>query len=458
MREQDDVLVDIIREMREDKGRTGGYNESRFSERVEVLGPSVSLEAIRASITAECLDSIGVPWDERFGELLAYKGKHGNADVSSVPRTGLASWISNQRTYFKSNTMQSDRLIRLQEIGFVWDVLDAQWNDRFSELLAYGQKHGNLDIPQRYSGGLGAWVNNQRQLEKTGEMPFDKKARLDNSGFIWDPLEWSWQEQYRQLFAYRHEHGTATDNWPEDFNGWMSSQRKRKEKGTLSNEKLAKLEAIGFVWSFRDSVWQERVEGLCAYIEKHGNADVPQREPSGLGAWLNTRRKEEKSGNLSHEKKAILEEMGVQWNPVGDEWSSMYEQLLAYRDDNGTTNVPINGTTDLDAWVGRQRKAKKNKTLSQDRISLLDDAGFDWDPFASQWETMFKELLAYRLENRHVNVPQRPLTSLGRWVRVQRESLKNGRLTSEHKFRLDEIGFVWDMRSNKSAKTIGENV
>lgn len=452
MREQDDVLVDIIRQMQEDKGRTGGYNNSRFSERVEVLGPSVSLETIRTSISAECLEYLGVSWDERFGELLAYRGKHGNTNVSAEPRTGLTSWISNQRTYFKTNRLQSDRLIRLQEIDFVWDVLDVQWNNRFSELLAYGQKHGNLDVPQRYSGGLGSWVNNQRQLEKTGEMPFDKKARLDNSGFIWDPLEWSWQEQYRQLCAYRHEHGIATDNWPEDSNGWMSSQRKRREKGTLSNQKVAQLESIGFVWSFRDSAWQERIEELRVYVEKHGSADVPQREPSGLGAWLNTRRKEEKSGNLTREKKATLEEMGVQWNPVGDKWGSMYEQLLAYRDDHGTTNVPINGTTDLDAWVTRQRKAKKNKTLSQDRISLLDDAGFDWDPFATQWETMFMELLAYQLENHNINVPQRPLTSLGRWVRVQRESLKNGRLTSGHRFRLDEIGFVWDMRSNQSAK------
>jgi len=42
MREQDDVLTDIIRQMREDKGRTGGYDESRFSERVEMLGERVA--------------------------------------------------------------------------------------------------------------------------------------------------------------------------------------------------------------------------------------------------------------------------------------------------------------------------------------------------------------------------------------------------------------------------------
>jgi len=98
MREQDDVLVDIIRQMQEDKGRTGGYDESRFNERVEVLGPSVSLDTIRESITAECLESFGISWDERFGELLAYKTEHGNADVPSGWTGGLRAWVANQRT------------------------------------------------------------------------------------------------------------------------------------------------------------------------------------------------------------------------------------------------------------------------------------------------------------------------------------------------------------------------
>ena len=456
MREQDDVLVDIIRQMQEDKGRTGGYNDRRLSERVEVLGPSVSLETIRESITAECLESLGVSWDERFGEMLAYKNVHGHTNVSAAARTVLGSWISNQRTYFKSGKLQPDRVAKLQDIDFVWDALDEQWVERFNELVAYGQEHGNLDVPQRWTGGLGAWVNNQRQLEKSGELSPDRKIRLIAVGFIWDPLEWNWHEQFRLLCRYQTEHNSeGTDSWPKDLNGWISSQRMRRDGGVLSSEKVALLESIGFVWRLRDAAWQEKVEELRIYIEKHGNADVPQREPSGLGAWLNTRRKEEKSGNLAPERKAALEKLGIQWNPVGDKWGVMYEQLLAYQKEHGTANVSINGTSDLDAWVGRQRKARKNGALSDDRVRLLDKVGFDWDPFATQWDVMFKELLAYRTEHNSVSVPQRPRTALGRWVRVQRESLKNGRLTSEHRERLDEVGFVWDVRTNQCVNVAG---
>lgn len=101
MREQDDVLVDIIRQMQEDKGRAGGYNDSRFSERLEVLGPSVSLEIIRESITAQCLESIGVTWDARFGELLSYKDQCGSSNPPARYRTAddfcLGQWTAVQR-------------------------------------------------------------------------------------------------------------------------------------------------------------------------------------------------------------------------------------------------------------------------------------------------------------------------------------------------------------------------
>ncbi len=50
MQEQDAVLADIIREMREERGRRGGFDDSRLRERVEVLGPEVSLDVLRDAV------------------------------------------------------------------------------------------------------------------------------------------------------------------------------------------------------------------------------------------------------------------------------------------------------------------------------------------------------------------------------------------------------------------------
>ena len=71
MQEQDAELAEIIREMRVERGRTGGFDDSRLRDRVEVLGPQVALEALRQSVATSIVDQLGISWDERFGELVA---------------------------------------------------------------------------------------------------------------------------------------------------------------------------------------------------------------------------------------------------------------------------------------------------------------------------------------------------------------------------------------------------
>jgi len=47
LQEQDEVLADIIRQMRQEKGQTKGYNDARFNEQVEILGSCISLEEFK---------------------------------------------------------------------------------------------------------------------------------------------------------------------------------------------------------------------------------------------------------------------------------------------------------------------------------------------------------------------------------------------------------------------------
>ena len=125
MQEQDEVLNDIIRQMREDKGRTGGYDESRFRERVEVLGPSVSLDAIRESITTKCLESLGTSWDERFGQMFSFVEKEGHCRVPQNYKTAdgykLGQWVAVQRA--SREQLTRERKERLEELPiWMWRI------------------------------------------------------------------------------------------------------------------------------------------------------------------------------------------------------------------------------------------------------------------------------------------------------------------------------------------------
>src|SRR6516165_10280194 len=76
MQEQDGDLVQIIRELQEAKGRGKIFDPRRLLEKVEVLGPSMELSALRANICAEIVERVGNTWDEMFGRLLLFRDTH----------------------------------------------------------------------------------------------------------------------------------------------------------------------------------------------------------------------------------------------------------------------------------------------------------------------------------------------------------------------------------------------
>jgi predicted helicase len=58
LQEHDDLLAQTIAQMRIAQGQTGGFDDSRFREKVELLPPELSFESLRAAITAACLAAI----------------------------------------------------------------------------------------------------------------------------------------------------------------------------------------------------------------------------------------------------------------------------------------------------------------------------------------------------------------------------------------------------------------
>ena len=59
-----------------------------------------------------------------FGALVAYKAKFGTCDVNRADRTHskLCNWVGNQRQFRKRNKLNEDRVRRLDEIDFQWEL------------------------------------------------------------------------------------------------------------------------------------------------------------------------------------------------------------------------------------------------------------------------------------------------------------------------------------------------
>ena len=92
----------------------------------------------------------------------------------------------------------------------------------------------------------------------------------------------------------------------------MNTQRSAYTRGDLSAERIEKLEAVdGWVWDAVAEAWAEGYQALCAYVDEHGHARVPDsfRTPEGyqLGMWVNSQRSANTKGDLSPERIEKLE-------------------------------------------------------------------------------------------------------------------------------------------------------
>jgi hypothetical protein len=102
--------------------RKGKLSEDRI-KRLEDIGVSHRKEWDRYRGTRRTVKSIK-KWEQMFDVLRKYKEDHGDCNVPSnwEGNKHLANWVSTQRTNYKNKQLGNDRIRRLEDIGFMWNI------------------------------------------------------------------------------------------------------------------------------------------------------------------------------------------------------------------------------------------------------------------------------------------------------------------------------------------------
>ena len=159
----------------------------------------------------------------------------------------------------------------------------------------------------------------------------------------------------------------------------------------------------------------ERMYGLLeAYVEREGDAHVPQGHLEGgeaLGRWVNAQRKRyaargwseakrkakgTRAGAMSDEEVRRLEAVGMAWDVFAERWERMYGLLEAYVEREGDAHVPqghLEKGEALGSWVGTQReryaargwseaerkaKGRRASAMSDEEVRRLEAVGMVW--------------------------------------------------------------------------------
>jgi hypothetical protein len=351
-------------------------------------------------------DKTGDFWLTRYDELVKFKREFGNCNVPVVykPNPQLGDWVQNQRRHFKNNYLSEDRIAKLNQIGFVWKILEDAWLTRYNELLEYKRTFGDCNVTFRYKQNpqLGQWVRGQRWNFKNKALSENRVAKLNQIGFLWKIKR-------------------AQDQ----------SKRPKQE-----NNK-------------RESSWLAYYNELVQFKRQFGNCSVPHAT-NGLGSWVCDQRKYYRNKTLSPGRIAKLNEIGFNWSTCN--WMRNYNKLVQYKQQFEDCNVTIKQNPQLGPWVVRQRQSFKDKSLSTDRIKKLNRLGFRWEVDKHEiWMKHYDELVQYKREFGDSNVSARYKANptLGYWVMRQRMLFKKGVLLEDRITKLKSIGFIWKNRQGR---------
>ena len=213
--------------------------------------------------------------------------------------TSSVGGSDTQRNNHTKGTLDADRQRRLEELpGWTWDPIADQWEEGFSRLLHYVERHGDARVPQSYTVDgyrLGQWVNAQRGKHAKGTLDADRQRRLEElPGWTWDPLAAKWEEGFSRLLHYVERHGDArVPQRPTPSMATGSVWVRRNATGAarhLDADRQHRLEDLpGWTWdtlATGGDQWEEGFSRLLDYVKRHGDARVPRVLH---GRWLPAR-------------------------------------------------------------------------------------------------------------------------------------------------------------------------
>jgi superfamily II DNA or RNA helicase len=326
-------------------------------------------------------------WGARFRQLLEYVERQGDARVPfsySMDGNKLGQWVVTQRAAYSKGTLGAERASQLQQLpGWTWDPIADQWEEGFSHLMRYVERHGHARAPVSCTLDgyrLGTWVNGQRSKHNEEALDAERRRRLEElPGWTWNAIADHWEEGFCRLLKYVEHHGDARVPRSYVIDGcnlgaWVTGQRSSYTKGRLDAERQRRLEALpGWTWDPHADRWEEGFRQLSLYVGQHGDPRVPDSysvDSFPLAQWVRRQRNFNANGRLSAERRSRLEELpGWTWDPHADRWEGGFNRLLSYVERHGDARVPRSYRDDegykLGGWVGEQRASYNKGAMVQ---------------------------------------------------------------------------------------------
>lgn len=162
---------------------------------------------------------------------------------------------------------------------------------------------------------IGTWCVTQRVLFNRNKLSSEKTEKLDSIGFVWDTKDELWNRKYNILKKFREENGrfielrdTHEDNEIKSVYTWSIMQRKKYKAGKLSEERIQKLEEIGFelIVCNDEERWEENYNTVKSFYLENSRfplkSDIENGKINIKYSWITAQRKLWRENKLSQKQ------------------------------------------------------------------------------------------------------------------------------------------------------------
>lgn len=284
------------------------------------------------------IDKINNEWLQMYECAKQYFIKHGNLIVfinaTDDETRKLYIWLSNQRLKYKSNALNQKKIELLEMLNINWNVYDY-------DVVSDFYRGCNLIVPE---------------IPEISEIVDSINKNPD--------ISVAWLRMYECAKRFYLQYGNlavpSVNNFQyntgkngEKLSNWILTQRQNRK---LSRKQITLLEDIGMIWNVREyqrkKFWNRYQEPIELVI-----ADIP------------------KSDAINNETN-------------DHDWSLMYEVAKQYYLYYGHLDIPSPSNSSyylgengekLWKWLFQQKQKYRNKTLSNEKIKLLEEIGIVWN-------------------------------------------------------------------------------
>ncbi|GAB0490339.1 hypothetical protein MMPV_001573 [Pyropia vietnamensis] len=458
------------------------------------------LNAVRAA----ALEALGFPWSSpppgwgrQIAELTAFKAAHGHLRIPHHTKLGI--WLTIQRSAARHGRLGAPRLAALNQVDANWAGKTEAWGARAARWEAYVALTGDVEVRQAgRKAAIGAAAKEEKHAaDAVGTTLGNQQWQQRNSGVAVNGAAAARVRAKARADAAAAAAGlpkatplpfsVSGNPDPEAFDlprlyNWVVSQRLLRRSGRLRAERVARLDASGFVWDVHETAWRcnllryiatrdaaLRLRASMTPSAPPASALPPPPVPSIAGLELLT------PSLLGVVKTDALQVALAQLSPA--EWQELFRPVslppvpVAPLPSTSEPRLPTplrvsplsaeaeacllppalpEPLASVPLWVTTQRRRLATGTLPRARLVTLLDVGFPFRALDVLWEAHTDALAAMvgpprEGEHHRVRVARASAACVNDarlffWVRCQRAAAAAGVLPAGRAARLRELG------------------